>query len=506
MDPRRHRVHAAIVLALAALAPACHRPRGPTTAAAVAEAAGASLVGSGGPMVIGRADPLGRWIMFCEVRRDTDGDGRVWGGASNHGLVGDVFEPQLWREGTQQPLQAFLDASDDGRWLVLRARDATVLVDVERGTQTPLQVAPAADPYSFAPRVEFARGAARMLYVRSVVDGGEVVVRELDSGREHALHADGGTLWRAWFDDDGEHVWADRVDGGVDDLPVADTNLVLGACQASAATSTWGAWSGQPPQRLTAQDGRLLAPSPGGLAYLGGALLEREDDGRLVLRRGGARSEVAPAACQARVLHLDRAKQLLFYACESEARTDTEQRDGWSRTEVRAPLRRWYGGASMPVGEVLTLWDHDVLDHRWLVNETDAGVEFDFDTGAAASPRRNWIVAKWREQGLVVLRDGTPCLVELATQVRRCFEGERRIDPSFYGSESITGGPVVMLPVGASRGAVVDLVAARVLGFVPERARVHAVDANGRVLVGPPDEYGVIAGPLQWQPLAALAR
>lgn len=457
-------------------------------------------------MVIDRADPLGRWIVYCEVLRDTDGDGRVWGGASNHGLVGDTFEPQLWHEGTTLPLQSLLGASADGRWLVVQTQGPATLIDVERGTQTPLPVAPPAHAYSFASRVEFAPGDSRMLYVRATTHGGEVVVRELEGGRERTLRAPSGTLWRAWFDDDGEHVWADYVDGGEAELPVADTNLVVGQCHSSAATSTWGAWSGAQPRRFTAPDGQHLLPAPGGLAYLDGALLEREVDGRLVLRRGGARSEVAPAACQARTLHLDRERQRLFYACASAASTQQmDSGEGWVRTEVRAPVLRWQGGTSTPVGHALTLWDDDVLEHRWLVNETDDGVEFDFDTGAPVTPRRNWVVARWREHGLVVLRDGTPCLLELATQTRRCFEGGPRLDPSFYGSESITGGPVVMLPVGARRGALVDLVQARVLGFVAARARVHAVDAAGRVLVGPPDDLGVIAGPLQWQPLAAVA-
>ncbi|MFO0633330.1 MAG: hypothetical protein U0168_10800 [Nannocystaceae bacterium] len=345
---RRGQVRAVVLLAWITGAAACHGPRGATRAAAdpaAPRSPASTLVGGGGPMVIDRADPLGRWIVYCEVLRDTDGDGQVWGGASNHGLVGDTFEPQLWHEGTTLPLQSLLGASADGRWLVVQTQGPATLIDVERGTQTPLPVAPPAHAYSFASRVEFAPGDSRMLYVRATTHGGEVVVRELEGGRERTLRAPSGTLWRAWFDDDGEHVWADYVDGGEAELPVADTNLVVGQCHSSAATSTWGAWSGAQPRRFTAPDGQHLLPAPGGLAYLDGALLEREVDGRLVLRRGGARSEVAPAACQARTLHLDRERQRLFYACASAA--STQQMDSGEAGSAPRCARRCCAGRAV---------------------------------------------------------------------------------------------------------------------------------------------------------------
>lgn len=463
-------------------------------------------VGADRPMVIGQTDPEGRWVFFCQVMRDTDHDGRRWGGASNHGLVGDAFEPQLWFEGRTVAIDGFLGASPDGHWIALREGNAMALLDARTGGRTRLAIAPAADPYSFAPSVDFAEDGARMLYVRATRDGGEVVVRELASGRERSLRAASGLLWRARFDRDGEHVWAEVVttdsDGdGALSLPRADTNLVVGQCMSSGATSTWGAWSGDAPVLHTAREGTTLEPTPGGIAYLDGGLIARDPSGALA-SIGRVQREVAPAACRAQVVHLDLRRRRLLFVCTGQANTVREELSEMAyRIDVFAPAFRWDGGEATPLGFAIQIGEHDSLHHGIGVTRIHGGGELDYDTGAAKVEPRNVVVATHGDRGLVVLRDGTPCVIALEGEQRRCFAGRERIDPSFYGSEMLQGGPVVMTPIGERRGAVVDLAAERVLGYLPDRGLVHAVDAHGRVLVGARDDHGVLVGPIRWQPL-----
>lgn len=462
----------------------------------------AGPIGTATPLVVGRVDPQGRWVFFCQVRRDTNGDGKIWGGASNHGLVGDAFEPYLWRDGEEITIDELLDASADGRWIATRERDKSWLLDMQTGARTELAVATAADPYSFAPRVEIDPNSQRMLFVRTIADGGEVVVRELASGSETVLHASAGQLWRAWLDDDGEHVWADVVladtngDGALA-VPRADTNLVVGACSSSTATSTWGEWYGDAPVRFAGLEGDALTELAGGVAFFDGGVLAHADDGALVLRRTAETTNVAPASCRATVVHLDRARRRLFFVCSSDAVEVRTPTGGESYSIDRwAPLQRWDGAGAEPVGIEVDAPAQDRLDH--IVTKTRDGALFDFTTGAPWVEGHDRVLATHGDRGLVIRHDGVPCLIERGTAERTCFAGDERIDPTFLETDMRVAGKIVMTPIGDRRAALLDLEAARVLGFLDDRDRVYGIDVHGRLLVGEHDQRGVVPGPLRW--------
>jgi hypothetical protein len=457
-------------------------------------------IGRDGPLVVGRVDPQGRWVFYCQVQRDTDGDGEVWGGASNHGLVGDAFEPRLWLYGTELALDGFLDASRDGRWLATREGGTAWLRDVQTGTRTELPIAAAGDPYSFAPRAEIVGDGTRILYVR---DEGEVVLRELATGRQTVRRAPAGKVWRAWLDGDGEHVWADIVvadtDGdGAIAVPRADTNLVVGDCRSSAATSTWGGWYGDAPVLHVGLDDGTFAPMAGGIAFFDGGVLARTSTGALVVRRGEASTVIAPEACGARIVRLDRARGRVWYACDADAEEVRTRHDEYSYSIHRwAPMHLWDQGASRSLGTSIDAPEVDWLDHVTTVTTRD-GSELDLETGMPPPDPPHHVLVVHDGRGLVILRDGTPCMEDLETRRRECFAGDERVDPTFYASEMRVAGGMVLTPIGDHRGALLDLDASRVLGFVPDREQVHAVDARGRLLVGEPTGLGVIDGPLRW--------
>lgn len=464
-------------------------------------------IGSARPLVVGRVDPHGRWVFFCQVQRDTNGNGEIWGGASNHGLAGDAFEPRLWLEGHEHAIEAFLDASADGRWLATREGGRAWLRDLQTGARTELPIAADGDPYSFAPRAELAPDGARMLYVR---DGGDVVVRELATGHETVRRAPEGELWRAWFDGDGEHVWAEVVtadtDGdGVLAVPRAETNLVVGSCSASTATSTWGGWYGDAPVRHAGLGDGALARVQGGLAFFGGGVIVRSETGALELRRGDQTTVLAPDSCGATIVHLDRARGRVVLTCDAAAEVVHTQHDAQSYSTHRwVPLHLWEKGSTRSLGASILAPHDDRLDGGAAVTEARDGSTVDLVTGVSSSEPQDRILATHGRRGLVIRHDGTPCMEDLRDRTRECFEGDERIDPTFYASDMRVAGKMVLTPIGDRRAALLDLEAARVLGFVADRDRVHGLDARGRLLVGEPDVRGVIAGPLRWD--AGVAR
>lgn len=486
---------ALIALVLSACGPASSRR---TSAPEVAS------IGKARPLVVGRVDPEGRWVFFCQVRRDTDHNGKIWGGASNHGLVGDAFEPFLWRDGEETKLDDFLDATADGRWIAVRVRGKSWLLDVHTGTRTELGIAKPADRYSFAPRAEFDAKGERILFVREIDDGGEVVLRELASGTEKVLRAGKGELWRAWLDADGEHVWADVVVADTDGdgelaVPRADTNLVVGSCMSSAATSTWGGWYGDQPVRFAERDGALVERK-GGLAFFDDGVLARADDGALVLQRAHDTAIVAPASCHATIAHLDRAHLRVFFVCESKVEeTRTKVSEHAMSIDRWGALQRWENGVVTPLDVEVDAPAQDYVYPGSTVTTTRTGGQFDFTTGAEPIEARDTVLATYEDHGLVILHDGTPCLLELASRTRRCFAGEERIDPTFWQHDLRVAGPMVLSPIGDRRAALLDLAHARVLGFVDDRSRVHGLDARGRLLMGGAEEHGgVVQGPLRW--------
>lgn len=452
--------------------------------------------------MVQHVDPQGRWLSFCQARHDTDGDGVVRAGVGNHGLVGDAFTPYLWFRGEEIALEQMVAVSPSGKHVVVRERGAAWLVDTDTAVRIELPLAPLGERYSFGVRATFDPASRTLLYVRSADGQSALVLHDLASGRATQMPVS-GVPWRAWFDDDGTHVWADVVTSDTDGdgklaLPMADTNLVVGECSSTAATSSWGAWSGDAPVRHAMFDRKLVAV-PGGLAFFGEQVLVRNPDGALVLQ-GAVTREVAPAACRGRVWQLDAAHDRILFTCIAQTTIEDHPAGGQG---YWAPLFRYDHGVSSPVGVEISASDGDSFSRDCCIDHTKTGERFDFDTGAVwVEPERpNNFIATHEGRGLIVLRSGKPCVVDLASGERTCFSGPERIDSTLYVSRTYQAGPMVITPVQDTRGALVDIDGLRVVGMIDDYARVQGVTADGWILDGAPGHFGVLNGPLRWRTL-----
>src|SRR5689334_16898306 len=82
-------------------------------------------IGTDGAIVIEASDPDGRWVVACQARTDTNGDGKVEVNIGLHGdTFGDAMTPYLVvGTGAGEAIDAFVDQSSDGAWLAAVVKD-----------------------------------------------------------------------------------------------------------------------------------------------------------------------------------------------------------------------------------------------------------------------------------------------------------------------------------------------------------------------------------------------
>lgn len=201
---------------LAGLATGCTRaadeappPPSPTRAAAAARP----------PRTVGTADPLvgyiaardGSWVIVCQARADTDGDGRREVHYQPHGTYGDAVVGYLvLGGGAGEAIDHPVSRSLDDRWLAVVQAGALVLHDAARGLRWALADADLRDD-GFRVESRDARAAsiadngARMTFLRRRGATDVVVIRDLATASEREV-AFADPVWRAEVDATGR--WA----------------------------------------------------------------------------------------------------------------------------------------------------------------------------------------------------------------------------------------------------------------------------------------------------------
>ncbi len=284
------------------------------------------LFGTPHPINVEAASPDGRWISACQARSDTDGDGFVEVLFGRHGEArGDRMRPYLIvGGGAGHRIDELIGRSPGGHYVAVREADCLDLVDTVGGTSTTLVDADLRDPEpALGPRrgVSFDAVDKRVLYLRAGSDGDRVVVRDLASGRETEIDPGPGLVVRAVLDPEGEFVLIDAAMG--DRLPRLQTTLARRSCRGSVGSfSVFGSKEPRPAivRRIAPASGGATREVPGLIRSFGSELLLRADDGSLVVEdAGGERRTIAPAACGARVSHIDAGRRLVLFVCKSDA-------------------------------------------------------------------------------------------------------------------------------------------------------------------------------------------
>ncbi len=226
-------------------------------AAGGSPAVAGAKVGTAHPIVVEATARDGGWIVICQARADTDGDGEIAVHTGMHGdTYGDQFRPYLVRgAGEGEPIDSLVGYTRDGRWLVAMRAGKLAVLDAHAGTWSEIAGADLRDdgvPLGPHRAASIASAGDRMTYFR---DDETLVVRELSTGAENTVKVAGARLWRVEVEPLGTwaRVYAIRADSDKDGKltwPSVRTSLSDRDCRGPIMSYSTGGWSGDKPDEL----------------------------------------------------------------------------------------------------------------------------------------------------------------------------------------------------------------------------------------------------------------
>jgi hypothetical protein len=428
-------------------------------------------------VVMVAAAPDTSWLVYCQAREDTNGDGRVSVGVGYHGdLLGDrMVAWYAGPDGREVQLDDYVGADPSGRHVALIRHGRLLLIDTVSDAIVDLSASGADARDDINPlggHRAAAFGDRHMLYLRER----SVVVRDLATGKETQIDVGSGELFKAWIDEGWVVMLVVREDtdgNGKLEWPTVHTSLGARHCRGPISSFSTGGGAGDAPTRL-------FVPLTGGeprevegfVSAVDGDLLVRRSDGSLALTGIDAERELAPASCRGQVRGIDSLRGQVVAAC-SDSVVRLFWRGGWVDVGAESPVQ--HGDDVTTADRLLLLADGVLLD---LETRSVVGNLRDEHYPILAADR-----ALIHSGGLVVLRDFT--------------KGEslslgRSADDYFYYRRV---GSVV-----AVDGYVVDM--ARFLKLGSYSGEALAVAKSGKVLLAArePDarSFELPTGPLRW--------
>ena len=436
------------------------------------------------------AAPDRRWIVVCQARRDTNGDGTVRVEVAQDGaLAGDELAGYLVdAPGPGAPIDAFVGADPSGRYVAFVREERLVLRDTTTHVDAslPADVRDDLGPFLHPRAVAFDPTGRRLVYLQKLELGGKAVVRELATGNEAVVDPGDGLLYRADFDPSGDMlvlrvITTDTNGNGRLDWPVRESDRPWMRCAAPLPRfAVWERPGDDVALRVAKATGGVARDAPGLVVPMGETLVVREADGALArLDVAGRRAPLARKSCDARLLHVDQGRGLALVTCiDSKGRNE--------------PVLVGQGPAK-PLG-----------------------------LGLAAAPGDHWLEGAPR---LVPLHPGNEAaLLDLdRREVEMLTTGDRILSTSGARALVLRGHSLVLHELGGSdrelgsellplahivhSGAtffvpplVVDIARGKLLGTSDDRA--FAVAADGTLLVpegAAADAAHFARGPLRWK-------
>ncbi|MEZ4449997.1 MAG: hypothetical protein R3B09_11005 [Nannocystaceae bacterium] len=319
-----------------AIAPTPATP--PETAAAAPTRRAAPLpsaraIGSAHPIAVQASSADGRWIVACQARADTNGDGAIGVAIGPHGdFYGDLMRPYLIvGDGEGEVLDAYLASDRSERRLVTLEAGALTLRDLDRGVRRVLDTGglprdPRGAGGEFIAGLD---GDRRLVYLRGAdPTARRLVVHDLDDGAETEVDPGPGKLLRAFVPVDGGRivVFADLPRGDRYMGRYSYTTRHRGPCRGPIMSSSTYAGGGPPSEtRVIDLDrgDRWILPSADGrlVGLLGDAAIVRQADGSLwieALRGPAPPRPLVDDACHGIVLGASAARESLLVRCRSD--------------------------------------------------------------------------------------------------------------------------------------------------------------------------------------------
>jgi hypothetical protein len=419
--------------------------------------------GTAHPSILEVADPAGRWVVVCQARADTDGDGEIVALFDDHhgAPYGDTVIPYLVISGGEgTAIDALIGVDPRSRYVVGSPKGRVTLYDTRTGTATDLTPRPATEGQSTSvePWASFDDAGRRLLTARVHGTGKEavtrLVVRELETGVETSLDPGAGLLVRAALSGDGASVAAtvvtDDTDGdGELELPKRRSSFYEGGCGGPPNAGSVFGWSGDKPiHRVLAVDGTRRRDVPGFLRFVGRRWIRRLADGSLVLEGTGEPTTIAPAALKAKILASDDATTTLLWASavgDEATPVFAAGPSGVREIGVRARIEPRHRE-----------WRHQPARITPLVDTDDGAVAFDWSKGVAVHTRGRLVTCEGPH--VLVLRGESLVVMDVDAATETPLPGT--ID-HFYGRVLRAG------TFAAMNGLVIDLAHAKVVGTYP---------------------------------------
>lgn len=464
--------------------------------------------GTSHPIIPQAISPRGDWIVACQARRDTDGDGQVKVSAGHHGGPhGDDVQTYLFQgPGDGRLVTEFVSASSSGDHVALLLDGSLRLLSVRDGKEIDLSAlgADARDhEVAFWPHraVRFDDDGRRMAWFRGgTPEVAGLMLRDLASGADRRIDLGPGLAVMASFLRGGGWIevlvvreW--RPENSGPSFPSLGTSLDPRRCR--AVPLSYSTFGGSAARRIescaVSVHGTALRCATGILGQIGPDLLVRREDGGLVRwDPAGAEHLLVASELAPWVEALSVGEGTALVCCTAGAKTGS-----WflvSANGSQAVTLTAMRASSGPTPEQ----DQDsLLRDRWAY-VTENGVEkrVDLRSGdVSALPEEDtldgeWLGSAW-ENRRVRVRGAKTVIHDFATKREHPIElgmSLAEVRPHEVRSSG---------PMRAMAGVVIDLESLRVFGGYTGEAL--AVASDGRVLVAAgPGRQGVYPGPLRW--------
>lgn len=284
--------------------------------------------GTEAPLTVFAANASPTWVGFCQVRADTDANGVLEVHAGAHGEPeGDRLSPLLADPAAKETsIERFLGSGAQGRYVAYVRAGKIWLYDAYLGELRAVSEwdASHAPRQATWPPAAFDRQGTSFAFVVGDGSHDEVAIFDLATHTERRFSAGAGKIWNLDFEPDGaflrvESVSVDSNGNGRLDGPLPSSDNP--ACRAPIPNYN---------VRQNASDAvgvalyslktNSLRALPDFVATLGSAIITRGHDRELFLEtESGVRSILTSPSCNARLLHLDAARQSLVFGCAKTA-------------------------------------------------------------------------------------------------------------------------------------------------------------------------------------------
>lgn len=459
--------------------------------AAIVPAVAPASIALTGQFTFEAAAPDGRWLVTCQARADSDGDGQLRTFVTAQGeLKGDALTRYLsLASGAERAIDDLLASSADGRWLVLDVNTKSELFDTESGAHVDLSALGAdtrREPERRAAHRTLVFQGDSLFYLRSQGKSGELVERRLSSGVERTVYRSAEPIVRFELDVYGKLIvvsvaGADANGNGRFDWPY-ELERGRRPCQSPIAQYR-AARLGADPLGFVVVDrttGEARRVDDLALTF-GSEVVRRCSDGALVAERGARRRTLADGSCAGRVLWLDPWRDQLLVGCTMPKKSGRLSVDLVAAGR-HSPLE--IDVAALPVDE---------LAHP---SERLVPLYPGADTVLFDAEKR--MLHRLKSGDAVLGTAGAHALVRRGRTLL-LFDAELGSEAALPGkldalSDVLRSGTLVF-----ASPYVVDVAEGRVLGEIEGRPLSLSISGAALVPAQPPSANSLAEGPLSWQ-------